>query len=278
MALISQSLISIITPVYNGGEYLEELIHSVLHQSYPNIEHLVIDDGSQDDGATVSILKKHLHLRWRSRENKGQYPTMNEGLLEAKGEIVCFVSADDIVSQDAVKLAFDFLNEKAGLDGVFGITRFMDQAGNLLGYPVPFQKAPMSFVPYFAHIPHCSLYVKRASLIKHGLLFDPSLKYVGDYEWMIRISKSGLKIGYINRELSRVRLHQNQTSQKNNKASLIEKKKVLEHHRINKLYYSLLWTSYLLRVWAWKAIEAFREDGVNGLARLLARWYRYKTQ
>ncbi|MBI5943849.1 MAG: glycosyltransferase [Chloroflexi bacterium] len=278
MALIAPPLISIITPVYNGDEYLEELIQSVLNQRYSNIEHLIIDDGSQDGGATVSILKRHPHLRWWSRENKGQYPTMNEGLLEAKGEIVCFVSADDLVTQDAVKLAFDFLNENAGLDGVFGITRFMDQTGNLLGYPVPFQKAPMSFVPYFAHIPHCSLYIKRDSLIKHGLLFDPFLKYVGDYEWMIRISKSGLNIGFINHELSRVRLHQNQTSQKNNKASLMEKQNVLKHHRINKLYYSLLWTLYLLRVWSWKAIEAFREDGVNGLVGLLARWYRYKTQ
>jgi len=278
MALISLPLISIITPVYNGVEYLEELIQSVLRQSYSNIEHLIIDDGSQDGGGTVSILKKYPHLRWWSRENKGQYPTMNEGLLAAKGEFVCFVSADDLVSQDAVKLAFDFLNENSGLDGVFGITRFIDQAGNLQSYPAPFQKAPMSFVSYFAHIPHCSLYINRSSLIKHGLLFDPLLKYVGDYEWMIRISKSGLKIGFINQELSRVRLHQNQTSQKNNKASLMEKQKALEQHRINKLCYSLLWTIYLLRVWAWKAIEAFREGGVNGLAGLLARWYRYKTQ
>jgi glycosyltransferase involved in cell wall biosynthesis len=88
MALITYPLISIITPVYNGREYLEELIQSVLNQSYPKIEHLIIDDGSEDGGATLSILKRYPHLRWWSRENKGQYSTMNEGLLEAKGEII----------------------------------------------------------------------------------------------------------------------------------------------------------------------------------------------
>jgi alpha-1,3-rhamnosyltransferase len=276
MALITYPLISVITPVYNGEEYLEELIQSVLNQSYPKIEHLIIDDGSEDGGATLSILKRYPHLRWWSRENKGQYSTMNEGLLEAKGEIICYISADDLITQDAVKFAFEFLKEHSGYDGVFGITKYMDQYGNLQAYPTPFQRAPMSFVPYFAHIPHCSLYIKKASLLRNKLLFDPSLKYVGDYEWMIRISQSGLKIGFINLELSNVRLHPNQTSQNNLKASSLEKQQVLEHHRINKLYHLLLWNSYLLQVWLWKVAKSFREGGIKGFIKLLARWYRYK--
>ena len=276
MAIITPPLISIITPVYNGAEYLEDLIRSVLNQSYPKIEHLIIDDGSQDGGATISILNKYPHLRWWSRENKGQYPTMNEGLLEAKGEIICYVSADDLISQDAVKFAIEFLSTHSEFDGVFGLRGFVDQAGNPQAFPLPFQKAPMSFVPYFAHISHCSLYVKRYSLLRQKLMFDPSLKYVGDYEWTIRISQSDLKIGFIDRELSRVRLHPNQTSQKNLKASLAEKQQVLDYHRINKLYHWLLWTSYLLQVWLWKAAKAFREDGIKGFIRLLMRWYRYK--
>lgn len=276
MALVTLPLISIITPVNNGEEYLEELIQSVLNQSYPKIEHLIIDDGSQDGGATISILKKYPHLRWWSRENRGQYPTMNEGLLAAMGEIICYVSADDLISQDAVKFVFEFLSTHSEFDGVFGITRFVDLAGNPQAYPAPFQKAPISFVPYFAHISHCSLYIRRSSLLQRKLLFDPSLRYVGDYEWMIRISQSDLKIGRINCELSRVRLHDNQISQMNSKASLAEKQQVLDYRKINKLYYLLLWTSYLLQVWLWKVAKAFREDGIKGFMKLLIRWYRYK--
>lgn len=276
MALNASPLVSIITPVFNGGEYIEELIHGVLNQSYPNIEHLVINDGSQDNGATISILKKYPHLRWWSRENKGQYPTMNEGLLEAKGEIVCYISADDLISQDAVKFVIGFLSTHSDFDGVFGVTKFVDQAGNLMAYPTPLQKSPMAFVPYFAHIPHCSLYIKKSSLLLGQLFFDSSLKYVGDYEWMIRISRSNLKITRINCELSRVRLHDAQTSQKNRDASLAEKQKVLSDHRINKLVHFFLWTFYVLQIWLWKVVNAFREDGLRGFMKLLARWYRYK--
>src|SRR5512142_3060691 len=97
--------VSMVTPVYNGAEYLEDLIHSVLSQDYPNIEHIIIDDGSQDSGATVAILRKYPHLHWWSRPNKGQYATMNEGLLAARGDILCFVNADDLVAPNAVKTA-----------------------------------------------------------------------------------------------------------------------------------------------------------------------------
>ncbi|MBE3118290.1 MAG: glycosyltransferase, partial [Candidatus Atribacteria bacterium] len=98
-------LVSIITPVYNGAAFIEELILSVQRQDYPNIEHIIIDDGSRDDGATIAILKRYPHLRWWSRENKGQYATMNEGLEAAKGEFVCFISADDLLTPGAVKIA-----------------------------------------------------------------------------------------------------------------------------------------------------------------------------
>ena len=90
---------------------METLIQSVLNQDYPNIEHIIIDDGSQDNGVTVSVLSKYHHLHWWSRPNKGQYATMNEGLLAAQGEIICFVSADDLVSPDAIKTAVEALTK-----------------------------------------------------------------------------------------------------------------------------------------------------------------------
>src|SRR5215207_4022064 len=89
-------LVSIITAVRNGAPYLESLIESVLAQDYTNFEHIIIDDGSDDNDATVSILKRYPHIRWWSCENKGQYATQNEGLVAAKGSIVGIISADDV--------------------------------------------------------------------------------------------------------------------------------------------------------------------------------------
>jgi len=258
MAMNELPIVSVITPVYNGAEYIEELIESVLQQDYPNIEHLIIDDGSQDDGATVAILRKYPHLRWWTRENKGQYATMNEGFLAAKGEFICFVSADDLLSPGAVAMAMEFLAHRPNCDGVFGVTNYIGTDGKIRPYLIPFRKAPISFYPYFAHISHCSLYVRRSSLQEHGLLFDPSLRYVGDYDWMIRIHKSRLRIGIIDQELSMVRIHDNQASQKYQDASRVETRKVLSTHQINRILHFLLFSVYLLRVWIWKLAFTFR--------------------
>lgn len=270
MEISAYPLVSIITPVYNGSDYLDDLIRSVQSQSYPNIEHIVIDDGSQDHGATVAILRKYPNLRWWSHENKGQYATMNDGLAAARGEIICFVSADDIVVLDAVEVAVRHMMEHPFLDGVFGRTNYMDKNGNDHPYCVPFRMASIRFYPYFAHISHCSLYVRKNAILQRGLSFDPSLRYVGDYEWIIRIYKAGLRIGVIRRELSKVRVHDNQASQKYQAASQVEAQKVLKVQQINKLYFALLsaMNVFLLRIW--KTNRMLQTIGVRGLVARLA--------
>ena len=274
MALTTKPLVSIITPIHNGAEYLEELIQSVLRQDYSDIEHLIIDDGSQDDEATLAILRRYPHLRWWSRENRGQYATMNEGLLAANGEYVCFVSADDVVSQGAVSAVMDFLGERPHYDGVFGITTRIDLRGESFPYYIPFRTAAMTFYPYFAHISHCSLYLKKASLQKHGLYFDPSLKYVGDYEWMIRIHKCHLKIGLLQQELSKVRIHDDQASRKYARGSILEAQQVISAHRINKLTYGFFSTLYRLMVALWSLSQAFKRDGLAVMVRRRIRKFQ----
>lgn len=271
MVINTYPLVSIITPVYNGAEYLEDLIQSVLNQDYPNIEHIIIDDGSQDNGSTVSILRRYPRLRWWSRANKGQYATMNEGLLAAQGEIICFANADDIVSPEAVKTAVQHMREHPFLDCVFGMTNYIDQNGNDYPYWIPFRKAPISFYPYFAHISHCSLYIKKESIQQHGLSFDPSLRFVGDYEWIIRIHRAGLRIGVIRRELSKVRIHIDQASQKNREASTLEARTVLRTQQVNNVSYFLLSTInvFLLRVW--KIGQMLKNVGLRGVVTCLTK-------
>jgi len=264
-------LVTIITPVYNGSDYLEELIQSVLGQEYPNIEHIVIDDGSQDNGATLAILHKYPHLHWWSHPNKGQYATMNDGIGAARGEIICFVSADDLMAPNAVNAAVQFLLEHPLLDGVFGSTGYIDQSGNAYPYWIPFHMAPIRYYPYYAHISHCSLYVKKASIQQHQLSFDPTLRFVGDYEWIIRIYKAGLQIGVIHRELSKVRIHTDQTSQKNRAASRTEARRVLKTQRVNRVSYFLLSVIYLSLLRGWKLGQMLRNIGVRGIVAYLVK-------
>jgi glycosyltransferase involved in cell wall biosynthesis len=87
--------ISIVTPSYNQGQYLEETILSVLNQKYPNLEYIIIDGGSTDD--SVEIIKKYDKqlTYWASETDNGPYDAINKGLNRATGDILCYLNADD---------------------------------------------------------------------------------------------------------------------------------------------------------------------------------------
>ncbi len=208
-------LVSIITPVYNGAEYLDDLIVSVRDQDYPNIEHIIIDDGSTDNGATLAVLKKYPLLRWWSRENRGQYATMNEGLEAAKGDYICFISADDFMAKNAVRLAMEWLNLHSGFDGVYGLTTYITKNGEPYPIRYPFRRAPLRYYPYFAQLQHCSFYISKQIIKKYNLMLDSRIRFVGDYDWILRILNAKIRIGFIDQPLSTIRVHENQMSSQN---------------------------------------------------------------
>ena len=96
-------LVSVVTPSYNQGRYIEETIQSVLNQDYFRIEHIVVDGGSTDE--TLSVLKKYPHLKWVSEPDRGQSHAINKGFQIAKGEIAAWLNSDDTYLPGAVTAA-----------------------------------------------------------------------------------------------------------------------------------------------------------------------------
>ncbi len=90
--------ITIITPSFNQGMYLEHTIKSVVGQNYPNLEYFILDGGSTDN--SVKIIKKYARrypqiIKWRSHPDTGQIAALNEGLTRARGKIIAYLNSDD---------------------------------------------------------------------------------------------------------------------------------------------------------------------------------------
>ncbi len=124
----NQPLVSIVTPSFNKGPYIEDTIRSVRNQTYKNIEHIVIDGASTDD--TIAILEKYdKDIRWISEPDRGQSDAINRGWRMARGEIIAYLNADDTYLPDAVETAVRFFNENPGTHMVYGDGIITDELG-----------------------------------------------------------------------------------------------------------------------------------------------------
>lgn len=274
-------LISIITAVRNGAPYLRELIESVLQQDYPNFEHIVIDDGSNDDGATVAILRSYRHLRWWSRENKGQYATQNEGIVASRGRFVGVISADDTyVTPNAFSDVFRYWQSHPKCDVIYGKTLRVDRAGKAMPYQLDITgRYPRWLLRHYLYVQHCSLFVARDLVVDHEIWFDPSLNYAGDWDWIIRLFDASAQIGYLAEPLSIWRMHEGQTSRTAPSEAVAR-----EHRRVCQTYGA----SYRIHVVLQQlvnhlamtviAIATLRNDGPNELGRLAKDWLRRRQK
>ena len=103
--------ISIVTPNYNLAAFLEHTLSSVLRQDYPNLEYIVIDDGSTDNSAEV-IRRYDSHIAyWTTRPNKGQYATINEGFARSTGEIMAWLNSDDMYLPGALSVVGEIFSQ-----------------------------------------------------------------------------------------------------------------------------------------------------------------------
>lgn len=126
-------LVSIVTPSFNKGSYIEETLLSVRNQTYKNIEHVVIDGGSTDE--TLSILKKYSSvLIWISETDTGQSDAINKGWRMAKGDIIAYLNADDTYLPDAIEIAVNCFLAHPGSGMIYGDGILSDENGKFLNH------------------------------------------------------------------------------------------------------------------------------------------------
>lgn len=182
-------LITVITVVLNGEKYLEETIQSVINQTYPNVEYIIVDGGSTD--GTLDIIKKYEDKidYWVSEKDNGIYDAMNKGIKVASGEWINFMNAGDVFYENTIleKLfIFSRLDQNACV--LYGDT-LLQEGSN---YTIIKAKVNMRRrLPYY----HQSSFTKSKILKKYP--FNTVYKIAADYEQFLRFKSMNIKMQYV---------------------------------------------------------------------------------
>jgi glycosyltransferase involved in cell wall biosynthesis len=203
--------ISIVTPSYNQGRFLEQTILSVIGQQYPDLEYIIMDGGSTDN--SVEIIKKYeSHLvHWESEKDRGQAHALNKGFALATGTIFGWLNSDDFYLPGALSFIAERLDENKP-ELVFGnCLHFVNDQELAYGSDVRSEhhRRDLRLADY---IIQPSSFWTREAWLKAGVL-DETLHFGFDWEWFIRAMKAGVDFQPEDRYLSAYRIHdQHKTS------------------------------------------------------------------
>ncbi len=197
-------LVSIVTPSYNQGRFLKRTIESVLNQTYPHIEYLVMDGGSRDE--SVDVLRSYgKRFRWVSEPDNGQSHAINKGLAQARGEILAYLNSDDILMPDAVAKAVAYFHQHPSCDLVYGEANYIDENDRIIG---KYNTADYSFGRLVQDCCICQPSAYWRSCIATAVgRFDEQLQYAMDYDYWLRIDRAGGQIDHLHEVLAASRLY-----------------------------------------------------------------------
>lgn len=200
--------ISIITPSFNQGIFIEETIRSVLEQDHDDIEYIVMDGGSTD--GTVDVLRKYPQVQWVSERDRGQSDAINKGFRRATGEVMAWLNSDDRYAPRILGEVMRYFAAHPACRLLYGDITFMGRDGSRL-YDLAGDKLS------YASLVACPDLVRqpstfwRRSLVEERGGVDESLHVVMDLDFFLRIGH-GERFHYLPRVLSHYRCYEENKS------------------------------------------------------------------
>ena len=228
-----QPLVSIIIPAYNASKYLSEAIDSALAQTYPNVEIIVVNDGSKDGGATERVaLSYEDRIRYISKDNGGSSSALNVGIANMSGEWFSWLSHDDLYTPYKLEKQMDYIRHLIleGSDISKHVFFSASEQINAEGRTIKMRsmgeiRARAEAVEGFHHNGYliakpttysfhgCSCLLHKSVFADVGC-FDEKLRLLNDVDFWFRLYAAGYKIHYIPEVLVKGRVHAEQVSKR----------------------------------------------------------------
>jgi len=201
--------ISIVTPSFRQGEFIERTLKSVLEQSYPNLEYFVQDGGSKD--ATKEILEKYSDRLsgWESTPDNGQTHAINLGFAKTTGEIMAWINSDDIILPGTLSYVADYFNQHPEIDVVYGNRMQIDINDKQVGQWI-LPAHDNDVLSWTDFIPQETLYWRRSVWEKVGGKLDESFRFAMDWDFLVRLRDAGARFARLPRFMGGFRIHPKQ--------------------------------------------------------------------
>ena len=185
--------LSVITVTYNAAPTLERTLKSVREQTYPHIEHLIVDGESKDN--TVALIRHYAHEKmvWVSEPDQGLYDAMNKAAGMAGGDYLCFLNAGDtFFTPDSVEKMMLAVEAGNAPDIIYGETAIVDERGVFLHMRRLKAPAKLTWKSFRQGMVVCH----QAFIVKKEIfeLYDLSYRFSSDFDWCIRMMKKASSI------------------------------------------------------------------------------------
>lgn len=207
--LINPPKISIVTPSFEQGRYLEKTLRSVLEQNYPNLEYVVKDGGSTDNSRAIIERYQDKLSHWVSTPDKGQSHAINIGFTHTSGDIMGWLNSDDLLLPGALNCVADYFVKHPEIDVLYGNRLLIDESDNEIGrWILPGHSS--STLSWADFIPQETLFWRRSIWDKIGGQVDESFRFAMDWDLLIRFREAGANFTHIPYFLGAFRVHDNQ--------------------------------------------------------------------